>query len=102
MALVGLGGVGVLAAVGRDLVVEVGLDPLRVDLNSSGFSTGVPMKAGSRTTAAWNEITVGIPSTTELSEGAAGPLEGLGAVPAGDDRLAISESKAPGIVSPSS
>ena len=45
------------------------------------------MNAGSSTTARWNGITVGMPVDHELVERAAGALQRLGAVAAGDDEL---------------
>ena len=78
-------GVGRAAGVRLDLVVELGLDPAGVDGERPRRRPGA--KAGSRTTARWNGMTVGMPSTDELGERAARALERLVAVAAGDDEL---------------
>ena len=60
------------------------------------------MKAGSRTTAAWNGITVGMPSTTNSASARRERSSAWVRSRPVTISLAIRESKAPGMVSPSS
>ena len=60
------------------------------------------MKAWSRTTAAWKGITVGMPSTTNSSSARRERSSAWVRSRPVTISLAISESKAPGMVSPSS
>ena len=86
-----------VAGIGLDLVVELGLDPGRVHPEGR---TPSPMKAGSSTTAAWNGITVGMPSTTNSESARRDRSSAWVRSRPETISLAIRESNEPGTVSP--
>src|SRR5690606_39438326 len=88
LALLGLGRLGPLAGVRRDLVVEVGFDPGGVDVEGAlarrvrgGDVRRVLQHRAVERDHRWLVFDL------ELRERPAGPLDGLGAVAAGDDEL---------------